>query len=104
MRAFDSRHFIFLDERGGNLALTRRYGRAAPGKRVRDAVPGDRGGTVSTIGALDLRGFRTGLSVPGVIDGETLVFFIEELLAPTLHRGDLVFMDNCPIHKRKSKT
>jgi len=39
------------------------------------------------------------LSVPGAIDGETLVFFIEEMLAPTLKRGDLVFMDNCPIHK-----
>jgi transposase len=99
VRAFDPRAFIFLDEMGCNLALTRRYGRAAPGERVRDAVPGDRGGNVSTIGALDLRGFRTGLSVPGAIDGETMVFFIEELLAPTLKRGDLVFMDNCPIHK-----
>ena len=99
VRAFAPRTFIFLDEMGCNLAMTRRYGRAAPGKRVRDVVPGDRGGNVSTIGALDLRGFRTGLSVPGAIDGETLVFFIEELLAPTLKRGDLVFMDNCPIHK-----
>jgi transposase len=84
---------------GCNLALTRRYGRAAPGKRVCDAVPSDRGGNVSTIGALDLRGFRTGLRVPGAIDGETMVFFIEELLAPTLKQGDLVFLDNCPIHK-----
>ena len=84
---------------GCNLALTRRYGRAAPGERVRDSVPSDRGGNVSTIGALDLRGFRTGLSVPGTIDGEPLVFFIEELRAPTLNRGDRVFMDNCPIPK-----
>jgi transposase len=66
---------------------------------VRDTVPSDRGGNVSTIGALDLTGFRTGLSVPGAIDGETMVFFIEEMLVPTLKRGELVFMDNCPIHK-----
>lgn len=64
-------------------------------------MPSDRGGKVSTLGALDLRGFRTGLSVPGTSDGETLVFFIEELLAPTVNRGDLVFMDNCPIHTRE---
>jgi transposase len=84
---------------GCNRALTRRYGRAAPGARVRDTVPSARGGNGSTIGALDLRGFRTGLSVPGTIEGETMVFFIEEMLAPTLKRGDLVLMDNCPIHK-----
>jgi transposase len=62
-------------------------------------VPSERGGQVSTIGALDLTGFRTDLSVPGASDGETRVFFIEEMLAPTLKRGDLVVMDNGPIHK-----
>jgi transposase len=99
-KVLDLRRCLFVDEMGSNLALTRRYGRAAPGVRVHDAVPGDRGGNVSTIGVIDLTGIRTGLSVPGAIDGETMVFFVEELLAPTLKRGDLVFMDNCPIHKR----
>ena len=84
---------------GSNLGLTRRYGRAAPGQRVLDQVPGDRGGNVSTIGALGLDGTRTGLSVPGAIDGETMLFFVEELLVPTLKRGDIVVMDNNPIHK-----
>ena len=84
---------------GSNLGLTRLYGRAAPGQRVREQVPGDRGGNVSTIGALGLEGIRTGLSVPGAIDGETMLFFVEELLVPTLNRGDIVVMDNNPIHK-----
>jgi transposase len=91
--------YIFIDEMGSNLGLTRLYGRAAPGQRVYDQVPGDRGGNVSTIGALGLEGMRTGLSVPGAIDGETMLFFVEELLVPTLHRGDIVLMDNNPIHK-----
>jgi transposase len=84
---------------GSNLGLTRLYGRAAPGQRVRDHVPGDRGGNGSTLGALSLEGIRTGLSVPGAIDGETMLFFVEELLVPTLKRGDIVVMDNNPIHK-----
>jgi len=84
---------------GSNIALTRLYGRAAPGARVVDQVPGARGGNLSTIGALSLTGLRTGLSVPGAIDGETMVFFVEEMLAPLLKRGDVVFLDNCPIHK-----
>ena len=84
---------------GSNLGVTRLYGRAAPGQRVGAEVPGDRGGNVSTIGALGLDGLRTGLSVPGPIDGDTMVFFVEELLVPTLHRGDMVFRDNNPIPK-----
>lgn len=84
---------------GSNLGLTRLYGRAAPGQRVLDHVPGDRGGNVSTIGAIGLEGLRTGLSVPGAIDGETMLFFVEELLVPTLKRGDIVVMDNNSIHK-----
>jgi transposase len=84
---------------GSNLGLTRLYGRAEPGQRVRDHVPGDRGGNVSTIGALGLDGIRTGLSVPGAIDGETMLFFVEELLVPTLKRGDIIVMDNNPTHK-----
>jgi transposase len=84
---------------GSNLSLTRRYGRAAPGERVRDQVPGDRGGNLSTIGAIGVDGIRTGLSVPGAIDGETMLFFVEELLVPTLTRGDIVLMDNASIHK-----
>jgi len=91
--------YVFIDEMGTNLGLTRLYGRAAPGTRVLEQVPGDRGGNVSTIGALALDGLRTGLSVPGAIDGETMLFFVEELLVPTLKRGDIVMMDNNPIHK-----
>jgi transposase len=91
--------YIFIDEMGSNLGLTRLYGRAAPGQRVYDQVPGDRGGNVSTIGALGLDGIRTGLSVPGPIDGDTMLFFVEELLVPTLKRGEMVLMDNNPIHK-----
>lgn len=90
--------YVFLDEMGSHLDLTRLYGRAAPGHRVHDHVPRDRGGNVSTIGALALDGLRTGLSVPGTIDGETMLYFVEELLVPTLHRGEIVVMDNVAIH------
>ena len=91
--------FVFIAEMGSHLDLTRLYGRAAPGQRVLDQVPADRGGNVSTIGALSLEGLRTGLSVPGAIDGATRLFFVEELLVPTLKRGDIVGRDNNPIHK-----
>lgn len=91
--------YVFIDEMGSNLGMTRLYGRAAPGQRVYDEVPGDRGGNVSTIGALGLEGMRTGLSGPGSSDSDTMLFFVEELLVPTLKRGDIVVMDTNPTHK-----
>jgi transposase len=86
---------------GSHLGLTRLYGRAARGARVVDEVPGERGTNVSTIGALALDGIRTGLSVTGAMDGETILYFIEELLVPTLKRGEIVVLDNCSIHKQE---
>lgn len=97
--AFDISEYIFVDEMGSNLSFTRLYGRAEPGQRVVDKVPGKVGENVSTIAALGIDGMRTGLSVKGPIDGETMIYFVEEMLAPTLKRGEIVFMDNCPTHK-----
>ena len=90
---------MFVDEMGSHLAMTRLYARAAPGERVFDEIPGNHKGNISTIGAMGLTGLRTGLSVVGAIDGETMLFFVEEMLAPTLKRGEVVFLDNCSIHK-----
>lgn len=84
---------------GSNLSFTRMYGRAEPGKRVVDKVPSERGQNISTIAAIGIDGLRTGLSVGGAIDGQTLLYFVEEMLAPRLKAGEIVFMDNCPIHK-----
>lgn len=84
---------------GSHLAMARIYARAAPGQRVFDEVPSDHKGNLSTIGAISLTGIRTGLSVPGAIDSETMVFFVQEMLAPSLKRGEVVFFDNCRIHK-----
>jgi transposase len=100
-QAFDRRKYVFMDEMGSHLGFTRLYGRAAPGQRVVDEVPGERGKNVSTIGALALDGVRASLSVNGTIDGETILFFVEELLVPTLKRGDIVVLDNCSIHKQE---
>ena len=35
----------------------------------------------------------------GAMNGETFRAYFEQVLAPTLRRGDIVFMDNVPVHK-----
>ena len=35
----------------------------------------------------------------GAMNGEMFVAYVEQILAPTLKRGDIVFMDNVSVHK-----
>jgi transposase len=37
----------------------------------------------------------------GAMSGETFTAYVEQILAPTLKRGDIVIWDNVPIHKNE---
>ena len=89
---------------GTNLSLTRLYGRAEPGVRVIDAVPGAWGENYSTMGALALDGVRAAMSMPGSIDGDVLLLFAKQLLCLRLRPGDIVYMDNVPTHQMAAIT
>lgn len=101
---WDVHQFVFVDEMGTNLSLTRLYGRAEPGVRVMDAVPSARGENCSTIGALAIDGVRAAMSVPGSIDGDALLLFVKQALCSQLRPGDIVYMDNVPTHKMAAIT
>ncbi len=60
----------FIDESGSNLALTRLYGRAAPGARVSEGVPQNYGENVTMLAAIGLGGLRAPMTVNGAVDGE----------------------------------
>ena len=91
--------FVFVDEMGIHLDLARGYGRAAPGERVVDTKPSTRGDNLSVIGALGADALRATMSVPGAVDGDAYLIFTKKVLAPCLHPGNIVFMDNVPTHK-----
>ena len=79
--------------------LLRRYGRALRGARVHDHAPCARWQTSTFLAALRV----TGLTAPGVfdgaIDGASFLAYIEQILVPTLHPGDIVIADNRSAHK-----
>lgn len=89
----------FIDESGVNLGLTRRYGRAAPGIRVKDTVPFNPSPPVSVIGALSCRGIGAVMSIEGATDGPVFLAYVHQVLAPTLAEGDVVVMDNLSAHQ-----
>ena len=98
-RGFALRHLKFIDETGMNLALTRRYGRAAPGVRVVDSVPQNYGPNISLLAALDVEGLSAPMTVAGAVDTEVLRAYVAQVLGPTLELGDIVVWDNLAVHQ-----
>ena len=90
--------FKFIDEAGGNLALTRLYGRAPRGERVIGAVPQNYGANVTMLASLGSQGIEAMMTIEGAPDTEVFRAYVEQALRPTLHPGDLVIMDNLRAH------
>ncbi len=89
----------FIDEAGSNLALTRLYGRAAPGERIPEGVPQNRGGNVTMLAAIGAGGLQAPMTVNGAVDGAVFLSYVREVLSPTLAQGDIVVMDNLKAHR-----
>lgn len=91
----------FLDEAGSNLAMTRLYGRGAPGERVFDSVPQNYGENISMLACLSLCGISAPMTINGAVDSLVFLAYVEQVLCPSLQPGDVVVMDNLPAHKVK---
>ncbi len=92
-------HLKFIDEFGVHLGLTRLFGRAAPGQRVVEATPGYSGPHYTVIAALGLEGIVAPWVFEGATSGLAFETYVEHVLRPTLHAGDLVLIDNLSAHK-----
>lgn len=95
------RRLKFLDEAGSNIAMTRLYGRAAPGERVFEGAPLNYGENITMLAALSLAGIDAPMTIDGAVDGLVFKTYVEQVLAPTLQKGDVVVMDNLGAHKVK---
>lgn len=98
MRALDPQRLVFLDETGSDTAMTRRYGRAAPGERVVEGVPQGHWARLSTVGSLRLDGTTTAMVLEGACDTDSLLAYAEHVLCPSLRPGDVVIPDNLSSH------
>lgn len=80
------------------MGLTRRCGRAAPGVRVVEATPGDSGAHYTLVAALGWTGVQAPWLLDGAMDSLAFEVYTEQVLAPTLRRGDVVLLDNLSAH------
>ena len=91
---------MFLDECGVTTDLLRRYGRSAVGVRLRDFTPCSKWQLHTVVAALTPDGLTAPAVFDGPLDNPTFLAYVQQVLVPTLRRGDVVVLDNLAIHKQ----
>jgi transposase len=95
----DPAKLVFLDETWVTTNMARRYGWGPAAGRVIGAVPHGHWKVTTFVAALRADGLTAPMAVDGAITGELFRAYAEQVLAPTLRRGDVVVMDNLQCHK-----
>ena len=98
MKECDPKQLVVVDECGSNIALTALYARAPKGQRARDSVPRNRGKNTTLIASLTLEGIAASMILEGAANGAAFEAYVEHILVPSLHKGQIVVMDNLRVH------
>jgi transposase len=78
--------------------MTRLYGRAGRGERVKESVPRNYGSQTSIISTLGLDGVVATMTIEGAVDTEAFNIYVREVLGPMLRSGDILVLDNLTAH------
>jgi len=103
----DSKRLVFVDEtpdqvRGRLWAktnMTRTHGWAPRGQRLVARVPHGERKTLTFLAGLRHDRIVAPCVIDGPIDRAMFLAWLEQFLIPTLHRGDIVVLDNLSSHK-----
>jgi transposase len=90
---------VFVDESGITTQMSRAYGRAPMGQRVREAIPAGHWRTLTLLGALTIAGPLATMTIEAATDAEVFLAYLEQALCPKLRAGHVVVMDNLATHK-----
>ena len=97
VKPIEAKRLVFVDETGVTTAMTPAYGRAPRGVRVEATAPASWEST-TVIAAMGLGGVRAPLALPGAVGAAAFESYVEGVLVPALHRGDVVVFDNLSSH------
>ena len=79
--------------------MVRQYGRSPVGERLVAKIPHGHWKMLTLVAALRVDGVTAPYVIDGAMDGAAFLAYIEQVLVPTLRKGDIVFMDNVRTHK-----
>ena len=95
----DTTRLVFIDETATSTNMVRLRGRGLRGERLVSYVPQGHWKTVTFVAALRHDKMVAPMVIDGPMNGETFLAYVEQCLAPTLKRDDIVVLDNLPAHK-----
>ena len=95
----DFSRVIFLDETGALTNLARTHGRSDSGVRCVGSVPQGHWKVLTAVATVRLAGLKAPFTIDCPVDGEIFQVYVEQVLVPTLQKGDVVVMDNLSAHK-----
>lgn len=90
---------ICLDESSVKTNYTPMRGWSEKGKRCEGMAPG-RWKTYTLLSYLKFDGQTDGVIFPGAVNTAIFREFMEKVLLPATHKGDVVIMDNLNVHKK----
>ncbi len=90
---------MFLDETWASTNMTPTRGRSPVGTRCLGHAPYGHWKTTTVVCALRCDGLVAPWVIDGPINGQTFRTWVEEILVPVLHPGDIVVLDNLGSHK-----
>jgi transposase len=88
-----------LDECGSTIALTPLYARAPKGQRAPGSIPRNRGKNTTLLASFSLEGVGASMIIEGAANATAFEAYLEHILVPSLHSGQIVVMDNLRVHK-----
>ena len=95
----DTTRLVFTDETAITTNMVRVRGRCPRGERLVSHVPQGEWKTITFIAGLRHNRMTAPMVIEGAMNGAAFLAYIEQILGPTLKRGDIVGMDNCRVHK-----
>lgn len=97
--SIDLKRLIFIDETWAKTNMAPLRGWAVRGQRLIGRTPFGHWNTMTFVAALRHDGIVAPWVIDGPINGETFRTYVEQVLVPELHEGDIVILDNLGSHK-----
>ena len=97
----DPRRLVFIDETWVKTNMAPLRGWGPRGQRLQARVPHNHWKTLTFVAALRVDRVDAPWVIDGPINGELFALYVENVLVPTLAKGDIVILDNLGSHKGK---